>query len=881
MQIHKIYNPKEVEGKWYKFWLDNGYFNASPNPELKPFSIVIPPPNVTDVLHLGQALNNTIQDIFIRWKRMQGFEAEWLPGVDHAGIATEVIVEKEILKGESKEKIGKEKFIELVWKWVHEKKDTIIAQLKDIGCSCDWTRTRFTLDEGLSNAVYEAFVRLYKKRMIYKGDYIVNWCPRCETALADEEVEHKEINGKLYYINYPILPVDGQVKGKNKFIQVATTRPETMLGDTACAVNPKDKKNAKFIKCTAILPLMNREIPVISDDVVDPKFGTGVVKVTPAHDPIDFELSIRHNLPKILIMDKRGVINENGGKYNGLDRFDARKKILSELKTIGLLAKTTPYRYSLGHCYRCNTVVEPILSEQWFVKMKEMAKPAIEAVENGIIKFYPDRWKGVYLNWMYNIKDWCISRQIWWGHRIPVWYCKEMLNEKCKMQNGVIVSTKRPENCPYCESKTLVQDTNVLDTWFSSWLWPFSTFGWPEETDELNYFYPTSMLSTASEIIFFWVARMIMAGYEFTGKPPFKDVYIHGTVRDAQGRKMSKSLGNGIDPRDIIKDYGTDAMRFSLITAAGEGQDPHIATNTFESGRNFTNKIWNAYRLIASLPDAEEKPGRGRSPDLPLSLADRWILSRIHKLTKDVTELLSRYKLQEPLMRIYDFLWHDFCDWYLEIIKIKKCKGIALEILDRSLKLLHPFMPFVTEEVWQMITHKEPSIMVSKWPEAETGYFDSDAEKGFEIIKNIIITCRNTRATMNIPKTKLIRLLVKCGTRERSIIDENKLYIEKLGKVKAIEFTESVPKGCTIKLTKGVEIFIPLSGLIDLKAELKKLETEQLEVSSLLKSIQARLSSPDFLSKAPREIVKKTREKVKEYEQKLLKLQEHINLIKL
>ena len=613
MEIPKTYDPTSIEKKWYSFWLKNGYFKASPDPNLKPFTIVIPPPNVTDVLHIGHALNNTIQDIFIRYRRMQGFMAEWLPGVDHAGIATQVIVEREILHYDDIEKVGRTQFLNLIWKWVNEKKHTILEQLKALGCSCDWDRTRFTLDPEMSDAVREAFVRLYEKGLIYQGDYIVNWCPRCKTAIADEEVEHKDEQGSLYYIKYPIKSHKSQVTS-HKSISVATTRPETMLGDVACAINPKDKKNVKFIGKTAILPLMNREIPIIADKRVDPEFGTGIVKITPAHDPVDFEIAQKHKLPKILIMDKAGAINENGGKYKGLERFEARNKIITDLKKLELFEREEPYSHTLGHCYRCSTIIEPLLSEQWFVKMKELAKPAIRAVEEGVIKFYPPKWEGVYLNWMFNIRDWCISRQIWWGHQLPVYYCplaepRQPTTDNRTIGCGeVIVAKDKPKQCPKCGSKNLVQETDVLDTWFSSWLWPFSTFGWPKQTSELQYFYPTSLLSTAPEIIFFWVARMIMAGYEFMGKPPFSDVYIHGTVRDAKGIRMSKSLGNGIDPRDVIREYGTDALRFSLITVAGEGQDPHIQPNTFEFGRDFANKIWNAYRLLHSLPDAKPNP---------------------------------------------------------------------------------------------------------------------------------------------------------------------------------------------------------------------------------------------------------------------------------
>ncbi len=863
MDIPKKYDPKSVEKKWYKAWIEKGYFKASPD-QRTPFTIVIPPPNVTDVLHLGHALNNTIQDIFIRYRRMQGFQSEWLPGVDHAGIATQVMVEREVLHYESIEKIGKDKFLDLVWDWANEKKDIILEQLKAIGCSCDWDRTRFTLDAELNEAVREAFVRLYEKGLIYKGDYIVNWCPRCKTAIADEEVEHKEKEGNLYYIRYPLKSKDS--------IVVATTRPETILGDTACAINPKDLKNAKFIGETVILPLTNREIPIVADKMVDPEFGTGVVKITPAHDPIDFEIAQEHKLPKILLMDRAGIINENGGKYKGLTAIEARKKVVADLEKLKLLERIEPYHHAIGHCYRCKTIIEPILSEQWFVSMKELAKPAIQAVEDGEVKFYPTRWKGVYLNWMHNIRDWCISRQIWWGHQLPVWYCKEMKNAKCKKQNGIIVSKIKPEQCPYCNSKELVQDPDVLDTWFSSWLWPFSTFGWPNQTSDLKYFYPTALISTAPEIIFFWIARMIMAGYEFMGKPPFKDVYIHGTVRDAKGIRMSKSLGNGIDPRKVIQEYGTDALRFSIIVAAGEGQDPHIQPNTFEFGRDFTNKIWNAYRLLESLSDCEE------NTQTVSTLPDKWILSMQYKLIKDVTYLLDKFKLQEPAMRIYDFFWHEFCDWYLEALKIKGNKKIAIQVLNTILRLLHPFIPFITEELWYRLSNPD-SIMVSKWPVANKDDLNASVEEEFEIIKNIITTSRNTIAEFNIPKTKPLKLLLKCESYYQNIINENELYIKRLGKVDSIEFIQSIPKECKHTLVKRVDIFIPMEGLVDLDLELKKLELEHSKLEQLIKSTKLRLASDGFLKKAPPKVVEATREKAETYKQKLLKIDAHIKLI--
>ena len=863
--IPKVYNPKEVERRWYKFWETKGYFK----PELRPYgpsyTIVIPPPNLTDILHLGHALNNTIQDIYIRWKRMEGFMTEWLPGMDHAGIATQVVVERNLRKGETRKSLGRDKFIERVWSYVNEKKSYMIEQLKSLGASCDWDRIRFTLDEGLSRAVRRAFVQLYNKGLIYRGVYIVNWCPRCKTALSDDEVDHEDIEAVLYYIKYPL------VGGKNEYLQVATTRPETMLGDTAVAVNPNDKRYKKYVGRKVLLPLLNREIPVIEDELVDPNFGTGVVKVTPAHDPDDFNIGEREGLDKIVIMDEEGKINENGGPYHGMDRYKAREAILSDLKELGLLVRTKPYTHSVGRCYRCGTIIEPYLSKQWFVKMRELAKPGIEAVENGDIRFHPKRWAGVYLNWMRNIRDWCISRQIWWGHPIPVWYCQEMQNAKCKMQNGIVVAEVKPECCPYCKSKKLVQDPDVLDAWFSSWLWPFSTFGWPDKTKDLEIFYPTDLLVTGSEIIFFWVARMIMAGFEFMGELPFKDVYIHGTVRDAIGRRMSKSLGNGIDPLDIIERYGTDALRFSLIAVSGEGQDPHISENTFEIGRNFANKIWNAYRLIQAI-DHREKSNE-------LNLTDKWILSRHHKVCTQVKHALEHYKINEAAMTLYEFFWHEFCDWYLESVKISRRADIAMHILERTLRLMHPFMPFITEEIWQRIPHEGDSIMVSDWPKGDSTHFDAQAEKDMEFIKELVIAIRNARASFNIPHGKKISCYVRCQESVRTLIRENEAFIFYLADVHELIFAEKRPEECVTQIISGGEIFIPLKGLIDFAKERERIEKEIDKVSILLEKTKSKLLDTEFLSKAPASVVKNTEEKKKVYEKKLEKLTKELEMI--
>ncbi|MDD2889049.1 MAG: valine--tRNA ligase [bacterium] len=855
MELDKIYNAENVEKKWYKYWIDNKLFNAVPNLERKPFTVVIPPPNVTNILHLGQALNNTIQDIFVRFKRMQGYEAEWIPGVDHAGIATEVMVIAEVLKGKSKSDIGKEEFLEHATNWAEEKKSIILEQLKSLGCSCDWDHTRYTMDPGFQLAVQEAFVRLYKDGLIYKGDYIVNWCPKCATAISDEEVDNEANKGSLYYIKYPI-------KNEDEYIVVATTRPETMLGDTACAVNPSDEKNKKFIGKTLILPIMTREIKVVSDDAVDPNFGTGVVKITPAHDAMDFEVAERHNLQKIRIMDNYGILNENAGKYRGLTVKEARKKVLEQLESENLLLKTEPYENTIGRCYRCKSIIEPLLSKQWFVNQRELAAPAIKAVETGEIKFYPDRWTGVYLNWMNNVRDWCISRQITWGHPIPVFYCS----------NGClpIVEAFTPKVCPKCGGTDIHQDEDVLDTWFSSWLWPFAVFGWPKRTQELGYFYPTTLLSTASEIIFFWVARMVMAGYKFIGKLPFTDVYVHGTVRDSIGRKMSKSLGNGIDPREIIKKYGTDALRFSLITAAGEGQDPHIQENTFFTGRDFANKIWNAYRLISSIPDNPE--------GFEEEVSDKWIMTKLSTLIQDVTRMLSKYKLQEPGMRIYDFFWHDFCDWYLEIAKLRRKKGVAEKVMSNFLQLLHPFMPFITEEIWKNLEPKEVSIMTSSWPCVKAKWCDATAEEEFELIKDIITVTRMIRAELHISQTQALDINIKCENKDRKTIENNAEYIKTLAKVNNIIFTDSLPKG-VIRQLKGVGISIPIEGLVDVKEELSKANAELEKLNPIIKANESKLNSPAFCLKAHPDVVSKTKETTEMLKKKVESIKEAIELL--
>ncbi|HOM27821.1 MAG TPA: valine--tRNA ligase, partial [bacterium] len=741
------YNPLEIEEKIYKMWEENSYFYVKTDNKKEKYVIVIPPPNITGFLHMGHALNNTIQDILIRWKRMEGYNSLWVPGTDHAGIATQNVVEKELAKkGLTRKQLGREKFIEEVWKWKEKYGSRIIFQLKKLGASCDWTRTKFTMDETLSNAVKEAFVRLYKKGLIYKGKKIINWCPRCETALSDEEVEYKDEKSNLYFIKYPLL--------RGGFIEVATTRPETMLGDTAVAVNPEDERYKNLIGEKVKLPFVERIIPIIADDKVEIEFGTGAVKVTPAHDPNDFEIAQRHNLDFILIMNEEGIMNENAGKFNKIDRFECRKLIVDELNKLGLLSKIEDYTNRVGHCYRCDTVIEPYLSNQWFVKMKPLAEPAIKVAEDGKLKFYPERWKKVYLYWLYNVKDWCISRQIWWGHRIPIWYCKN----NCPP----IVEKEELKKCPYCGGKDLTQDEDVLDTWFSSWLWPFSVFGWPEKTKDLEIFYPTNTLVTAQEILFFWVARMVMAGLEFMGDIPFENVYIHGTVRDNTGKKMSKSLGNVIDPVEIIDKYGADSLRFSLISLTAFGQDVFLSPNFHIKGRNFTNKIWNASRYLFKRCEELNIENINFLKDKEnIDFPEKWILMKLDEIVKKTGNSLEKFYFNEALNNLYDFFWHDFCDWYIEISKVYKEENyienivipIIFEVLTVSLKLLHPFIPFITEQIWQnlkkYIKFESESITVSKWPESKN-FYDRETFEKFERIKDIVIAIRDIKTRFKI-----------------------------------------------------------------------------------------------------------------------------------
>lgn len=912
-ELPKTYNPHEVEDRLYGFWEDKGYFSAKANPRKKPYSIVIPPPNITGILHMGHALNNTIQDILIRFKRMRGFEAEWMPGTDHAGIATQNVVERKLAKeGVKRQDLGREKFIQEVWKWREEYGSTIIRQLKKLGCSCDWQRTRFTMDAGLSNAVLEVFTRLYSKGLIYKGNYIINWCPRCQTALSDEESQHKDVEGMLYYIKYPVKDVREfagsqvrELKHANtrtrelaNYVIVATTRPETMLGDVAIAVNPKDKRYKDLKDATMLLPILNRELKVIFDPIVDMKFGTGALKVTPAHDPVDFELGLKHGLEQINVMNGDATINASGGEYEGMDRFEAREAILEDLKGRGLFIKSEPHRHAVGHCYRCHTMVEPRLAPQWFVNMKPLAKPAIDAVKKGKIKFHPERWTKVYLDWMNNIRDWCISRQIWWGHRIPVYYCKSCYKSDAPVQNpkfkvksekkGIIVSKTKPEKCPDCGSRDIEQDPDVLDTWFSSWLWPFSTFGWPEETPELKYFYPTGSLVTAQEIIFFWVARMIMAGLEFRGAVPFKDVYIHGTVRDITGTKMSKSLGNVIDPLDMIEKYGTDALRFSIISITSQGQDVFLSEGKFELGRNFANKIWNASRFILM----NLNPGE-TGADLcvlfksaPLTLPERWILSRFYSTLDYVGECIDGYKFNEAANAIYEFLWHEFCDWYIEIAKTsineKTSQIILYKMLEKSLRMLHPFMPFITEEIWQKLPREKgrpaDSIMAQPWPHVQKEMIRKEAEDSMGKIVNIVTAIRNIRSAWNIEPHREIAVMANIhDKKDGQLITENGDFIKRLARISSLNAGElPKPKNAAVSVVGSVEIYVPLEGLIDFDKEKARLKKEEERIAGEIKAIAGRLEDKNFVKKAPEEVIEKQRARKEELEIQVNKLQDNL-----
>lgn len=876
-ELDKKFDFKTNDDKWAKYWEDNNTFHAKPDKNKRPFTIVIPPPNITGILHMGHALNNTLQDIIIRYKRMKGFEALWMPGTDHAGIATQNVVERKLAKeNKTRHDVGREDFLEYLWDWKKEYGDTIIHQLKKLGSSCDWQRTRFTMDEGYSEAVRKVFVDLYNKKLIYKGSYIINWCPRCLTALSDEEAEHRDTLGSLYHIRYPFKD------NPDEYLIVATTRPETMLGDSAVAVNPSDERYKDLIGREILLPIVKRSIKVIADSFVAPEFGTGAVKVTPAHDPNDFDMGKRHNLEFINIMHPDARLNEQTCEFEGMDRFEAREALVELLIEMKLLVKVEPHQHAVGHCYRCHTVVEPYLSKQWFVKMKPMAEKAIEVVKNNTITFYPDRWTKVYLNWMENIRDWCISRQIWWGHRIPVWYCAAdgQSDIKCKEP---IVSVTVPEKCPHCGSIHLIQDEDVLDTWFSSWLWPFATLDWPKENEDLKYFYPTATLFTASEIIFFWVARMIMSGCEFMNEVPFKEVYIHGTVRDANGLKMSKSLGNAIDPLEIIEEYGADALRFSLII--NSGQDLYISKDKFEIGRNFANKIWNATRLILmNIGDIQELSIENISlNNSQLDLPSKWILARFNITLKKVEEAVEAYRYSEAESLIYEFFWNNFCDWYLEIIKNKwgqkEVQRAVGYILVNSLKMMSPFIPFVTEDIWSHIYPDQKCLSIQSWPVYDEKLIDESALNNMQIIIDTVTNIRNIRAEWGIALNQDMDCHLNSANKEllNMIIDNQDILI-RLTKIKPPNTVQKdgLNKKSATALVGDINIIIPLGELIDIEKEKSKKQQEIDKLKKIKDGLSKRLNNESFLQKAPKEVVDKEKENLVFLNNRILDLEKII-----
>ena len=865
--IAKNYNPKEFEDRLYKWWEEKGFFTPKADKSKKPFTIMMPPPNITGKLHLGHALDNTLQDFLIRVKRMQGYSTLWLPGEDHASIATEVKVENELSKqGIVKKEIGREAFLEKVWEWTDEYRERIRQQLKKMGCSADFTRESFTMDDKLDKAVRTVFVKLYNEGLIYQGNRITNWCPKCRTALSDAEIEYHEQAGHLWYIKYPIKDEEG-------YVLIATTRPETMLGDTAVAVNPKDERYKNFVDKKLILPLVNKEIPVIADEYVDIEFGTGAVKITPAHDPNDYMVGKRHGLPEINILNEDGTINSNGGKYAGMDEYEARKAIVEELQQKGYLLKTEDYTHNVGCHDRCGMAVEPIISKQWYVKMESLAKPAIEAVKAKKVKFVPERFEKIYFNWMENIQDWCISRQLWWGHRIPVWYCKDC--------DKVIVSMETPKACPECGSHNLEQDKDVLDTWFSSALWPFSTLGWPEKTEDLEYFYPTNVLITGYDIIFFWVARMIFSGIHNMNDVPFDTVMFHGIIRDSEGRKMSKSLGNGVDPLDVIDKYGADALRFMLVTGNAAGNDIRYYEEKVEAARNFANKIWNASRFVIMNLDKEVMKKYENSRKY--TPADKWILSRTNTLVKEVTENIDKFELGIASQKVYDFIWGEFCDWYIELVKPvlygddEEAKGIAYNVLYNvltvSLQLLHPVMPFITEEIYSHLDEEYESITISKWPEYSDDLHDEKAEKDMGYIIEAITALRNVRSEMNVPPSKKAKVMVYITEEDAGkAFKEGENYFIKLASASEVDFIASksqVPPNAVSAVTKGAEIFIPLLELIDLKKELQRLDKEKSRLESEIQRVSNKLSNEKFVSKAPKSVVDEERAKGQKYKEML------------
>lgn len=875
--ISTTYNPKEFEERLYNVWQEKKYFTPKVDKSKKPYTIIMPPPNITGKLHLGHALDNTLQDMLIRFKRMQGYCTLWLPGEDHASIATEVKVENELLKqGLNKKEMGREAFLEKVWEWTDEYREKIREQLKKVGVSADFTREAFTMDENLSKAVKHVFVKLYNEGLIYQGNRITNWCPKCQTALSDAEIEYAEKEGSFWHIKYPVV-------GSDEFLEIATTRPETLLGDTAVAVNLNDERYKHLVGKMLKLPLTDREIPVVADDYVDLEFGTGAVKITPAHDPNDFQVGLRHNLKQIRIMDDAGVINELGGKYQGLDRYEARKAMVADLEAQGLLVKIKPHTHNVGTHDRCGTVIEPIISKQWYVKMDSLAKPAIEVVKNKKTKFVPERFEKTYFNWMENIQDWCISRQLWWGHRIPVYYCQDC--------GEIMVSEHDVTTCTKCGSSKIEQETDVLDTWFSSALWPFSTLGWPDKTEDLEYFYPTSTLVTGYDIIFFWVARMIFSGIHNMGETPFDTVLIHGIIRDSQGRKMSKSLGNGVDPLEVIDEYGADALRFMLVTGNAPGNDIRYIPERVEAARNFANKIWNASRFVMMNLDRDIMNKYIDVKDY--SLADKWILSRMNGLVKEVTENMEKYELGIALQKVHDFLWTEFCDYYIELVKPvlygedEKSKGIVFnvlyKVLNTGLKLLHPVMPFITEEIYTHLSTETESITIASWPEYDESLVNEKSEKDMEFIMEAIKALRNLRASMNVPPSRKAKIIAYISEEAKDAFINGAAYLEKLASASEVTFIDNkdnLAENLVSVVVKGGELFLPLLDLVDREKELDRLNKEKDKLEKEIDRVEKKLSNEKFVSKAPEAVVNEEKAKGEKYKEMLNAVLERISALK-
>lgn len=873
--LEKTYNPKEIEPKLYEKWCENKYFHAEVDRSKKPFTTVMPPPNITGKLHMGHAFDNTLQDILIRYKRMQGYNALWIPGTDHAAIATEVKVTEQLkAEGIDKKELGREKFLERTWQWKDEYAGTIEGQLKKLGVSCDWDRERFTMDEGCSKAVEEVFIKLYEEGYIYKGSRIVNWCPVCKTALSDAEVDHEEQAGHFWHIKYPIV-------GTDRFLEIATTRPETMLGDTAIAVHPDDERYKDIVGKNVLLPLVNREIPIVADYYVDKEFGTGAVKITPAHDPNDFEVGKRHNLPEINIMNDDATINELGGKYAGMERYEARKAIVSDLEEQGFLVKVEDHSHNVGTHERCGTTVEPLVKQQWFVRMEELAKPAIEAISNGDLKLIPERMNKTYMNWLSNIRDWCVSRQIWWGHRIPAYYCQEC--------GKVVVAREMPEICPDCGCTHFVQDEDTLDTWFSSALWPFSTLGWPEKTEDLDYFYPTDVLVTGYDIIFFWVIRMVFSGYAYTGKAPFHTVLFHGLIRDSQGRKMSKSLGNGIDPLEIIEKYGADALRITLVTGNAPGNDMRFYDERVEANRNFANKVWNASRFILMNMEGKEITVPNESD---LSAVDQWIISKMNTLTKDVTENMDKFELGIAVQKVYDFIWDEFCDWYIELAKYRiyhaeedpVAANSALytlkTVLGDALKLLHPFMPFVTEEIYGALVPEEESLMMSSWPEYKESSCYPEAENIVDHMKEIIRGVRNVRAEMNVAPSRKAKTYIVCENENLcqgfEEIKESSMPLMSANEIQIQSDKSGIAEDAVSVVVADAVVYLPMEELVDFEQELERLTKEEARLTKELARVNGMLNNEKFISKAPEAKINEERTKLEKYTQMMEQVQERL-----